>query len=90
MGNRSRFRPGRRRRRRAVELKPAPFDPAGPRVWMQPWMKWTGISLWTGIALWFRTPRNIRRTTLQASFIAMTVFAMALGVVFAVGWYLQR
>jgi hypothetical protein len=57
---------------------------------MEPWMKWTGISLWTGIALWFRMPRNIRRTTVRASLVAMLIFAAAIGAIFGVAWYLEH
>jgi hypothetical protein len=90
MGNRSRFRPGRRRRPTAAGNEPAPFDPAGPRVWTEPWMKWTGISLLTGFALWFRMPRSIRQTTVRAAFVAMLIFAVAIGVMFGVGWYFEH
>jgi len=67
-----------------------PIEPSGPRLWMQPWMKWTGMSLWAGVITWFRLPKGERRVTLSAAFVAMGVFAVILAIGAALLWILAR
>jgi signal transduction histidine kinase len=50
---------------------------------MEPWMKYTGISLAAGVVTWFRIPRR-ERQNVRSAFMAMLVFAAVAAAIIVV------
>jgi hypothetical protein len=48
---------------------------------MEPWMKYTGISMGAAFITWFRIPRRERRGILRAALSAMLVFVAVFGAI---------
>ena len=80
----------RNKRRERDEALPAPIEPSGPRLWMEPWMKWTGMSFWAAVVTWFRVPREERRVTVFAALVAVGIFAVVFGIGAGLVWLLGR
>jgi hypothetical protein len=51
---------------------------------MEPWMKYTGISLAAGVITWFRIPRRERQNLVRSAFMAMPVFAAVAAAIIVV------